>query len=233
MELKLRTGQQEFVLPQLKEWKRGEAAKVLRQIQKELNIPLTNFHSIRASFITHLLLQGVPVTKVKEMTGHADLKTTQRYVRLVAKDLQNATNAIPAEVLPKPPRRRKRYPGRKRIEDRQVLTGIIFVLRTGIPWRAMPAELRLGNDVPETASAVAQSGCVSEALRNSLGGASWGREAGLVSRAVRQRNDQGTERREENRAPSHRPSQIGLESPCLGRRQGDSSSGPGDGGQHP
>src|SRR5690606_15402755 len=46
-ELKLRTGQQEFVLPQLKEWKRGEAAKVLRQIQTELNIPLTNFHSLR------------------------------------------------------------------------------------------------------------------------------------------------------------------------------------------
>lgn len=48
-------------------------------------------------------------------------------------------------LLPKPPRRRRRYPGRKRIDDRKVLTGIIFVLRTGIPWREMPAELGCGS----------------------------------------------------------------------------------------
>jgi transposase len=47
--------------------------------------------------------------------------------------------------LSKPPRRRKRYPGRKRIDDRKVLTGILFVLRTGIPWREMPAELGCGS----------------------------------------------------------------------------------------
>lgn len=36
-------------------------------------------------------------------------------------------------LIPKVERRR-RYPGRKRIPDRKVLTGILFVLRTGIPW---------------------------------------------------------------------------------------------------
>ena len=30
-------------------------------------------------------------------------------------------------------KRRYRYPGRRRIDDRKVLTGIPFVLRTGIP----------------------------------------------------------------------------------------------------
>jgi transposase len=30
--------------------------------------------------------------------------------------------------------RRYRFPGRKRIDDRKVLTGILFVLQTGIPW---------------------------------------------------------------------------------------------------
>jgi transposase len=30
--------------------------------------------------------------------------------------------------------RRYRFPGRKRIDVRRVLTGILFVLETGIPW---------------------------------------------------------------------------------------------------
>lgn len=48
-------------------------------------------------------------------------------------------------LLPAKKKRRRRYPGRKPIEDRQVLTGIIFVLRTGIPWREMPHELGCGS----------------------------------------------------------------------------------------
>lgn len=40
--------------------------------------------------------------------------------------------------------RRFRFPGRKRIDDRAVLTGIIFVLKTGIPWEALPREMGCG-----------------------------------------------------------------------------------------
>ena len=45
-----------------------------------------------------------------------------------------------------PPRkpRRFRYPGRKPIEDRQALTGILFVLKTGIPWEDLPVEMGCG-----------------------------------------------------------------------------------------
>jgi transposase len=42
-------------------------------------------------------------------------------------------------------KRRHRYPGRKRIPDRQVLTGILFVLRTGIPWEDLPQEMGCGS----------------------------------------------------------------------------------------
>ncbi len=42
-------------------------------------------------------------------------------------------------------RRRYRYPGRKRIEDRKVLTGILFVLKTGIAWEDLPRELGCGS----------------------------------------------------------------------------------------
>jgi transposase len=37
--------------------------------------------------------------------------------------------------------RRFRYPGRKRVDDRCCLEGILFVLFSGLPWSAVPAEL--------------------------------------------------------------------------------------------
>jgi transposase len=40
--------------------------------------------------------------------------------------------------------RRFRYPGRKRLPDRQALQGILFVLYTGIAWRHLPPELGFG-----------------------------------------------------------------------------------------
>jgi transposase len=43
--------------------------------------------------------------------------------------------------------RRYRYPGRKRIGDRQTLTGILFVLKTGIPWEDLPQEMGCGSGV--------------------------------------------------------------------------------------
>ena len=48
-------------------------------------------------------------------------------------------------VFPAPKPRRKKYPGRKPISDRQALTGILFVLKTGIPWEYLPQELGCGS----------------------------------------------------------------------------------------
>lgn len=44
-------------------------------------------------------------------------------------------------LLPPPKRRGRRFPGRKPADRRKVLVGIIFVLRTGIPWEEVPAEM--------------------------------------------------------------------------------------------
>ncbi|MEU8687400.1 IS5 family transposase [Streptomyces sp. NPDC048665] len=38
-----------------------------------------------------------------------------------------------------------RYPGRKRLDDRRVLNGILFVLYTGVPWEFLPQELEYGS----------------------------------------------------------------------------------------
>jgi transposase len=47
-------------------------------------------------------------------------------------------------LLPPPPRRRFRFPGRKPLDYRRILTGILFVLKTGIAWDDLPAELGCG-----------------------------------------------------------------------------------------
>ena len=49
-------------------------------------------------------------------------------------------------LLPKV-ERRFRYPGRKRLPDREALQGILFVLHTGISWTHLPAELGFGSGV--------------------------------------------------------------------------------------
>jgi transposase len=48
-------------------------------------------------------------------------------------------------LLPPPKPRRFRYPGRKPVENRAALTGILFVLRTGIGWEYLPQEMGCGS----------------------------------------------------------------------------------------
>jgi len=53
--------------------------------------------------------------------------------------------ALVAPLLPAAKPRRTRYPGRKPLDDRAVLTGILFVLRSGIPWEMLPQEMGCGS----------------------------------------------------------------------------------------
>lgn len=48
-------------------------------------------------------------------------------------------------LLPPPKPRRFRYPGRKPVGNREALTGILFVLKTGIAWEYLPQEMGCGS----------------------------------------------------------------------------------------
>ena len=60
----------EYVLPRINLWLNGGASSILREAQDALGIQRTNYHSLRASFITHLLSDGLAVIKVQAMVGH-------------------------------------------------------------------------------------------------------------------------------------------------------------------
>jgi len=58
---------------------------------------------------------------------------------LVTDELWEVIEPLLPEEPPKP------KGGRPRIDDRQALTGIIFVLKSGIPWEMLPQEMGCGS----------------------------------------------------------------------------------------
>lgn len=78
------------VLEQHEDWLYGDAAKSLKDFCREVGITAVKFHDLRATFITQMLLRGVPIAKVMKIVGHSTIKTTMRYLRLIAEDTQGA-----------------------------------------------------------------------------------------------------------------------------------------------
>lgn len=68
-ELKLQSGGNDFVLPRLSKWDKGEQARELRFFLKAQGLPEIRFHDLRASWATLLLGKGVAPSKVMSMGG--------------------------------------------------------------------------------------------------------------------------------------------------------------------
>jgi transposase len=53
--------------------------------------------------------------------------------------------ALVAPLVPQRRVRRGHRHGRKPIPDRAILTGILYVLRSGVPWQMLPKEMGCGS----------------------------------------------------------------------------------------
>jgi len=63
----------------------------IERVNDDVNL---NWHSLRHTFGTQLGLKGVDVTTLKKLMGHADLKTTQRYLHTDQTRMREAVEAL-------------------------------------------------------------------------------------------------------------------------------------------
>lgn len=54
--------------------------RTIDRVRRTSGIPFT-LHSLRHSFVTALVREGTPLNVVRDLAGHRDLKTTERYLR--------------------------------------------------------------------------------------------------------------------------------------------------------
>lgn len=66
-----------------------QRAKEKAGIKKEIS-----FHSLRHSFATHLLEKGIDIRYIKDILGHFDIKTTERYTHVSKTKLVNIVSPL-------------------------------------------------------------------------------------------------------------------------------------------
>ncbi len=100
----------EFVLPHLPEWSQGAQAMVIRSFCKSIGVTAIKFHDLRATFITNLLTRGESLARVMAIVGHADIDTTNVYLRLAGVEIKGATDKLSYEIPTQQPAQILRLP---------------------------------------------------------------------------------------------------------------------------
>jgi integrase len=85
----------------------------LRAVSKRCEIRKVNPHALRHTFATRLVEQGVPLTTIMELLGHASVSTTQRYVTTLVEEKRAAMEKISVFLTPEGFAETKRLNGAK------------------------------------------------------------------------------------------------------------------------
>ena len=138
--------------------------------------------------------------------------------------VSDALWALIAPLLPERPPRPKG--GRPPLDDRKALAGIVFVLRTGIPWARLPKAdgLRLRHDLLAPAARLAGGRGLRAAPPRAARPARPGERDRLRPLLARQRLVPGQKGGELHRPEPDRPRQAGHQAPRAGRRRAASRS---------
>jgi integrase len=66
----------------------------LKIIGEGIGHPRLHWHTLRHTFASQLVSSGVPLTVVKELLGHSDIKMTMRYAHFAPSLYDNAVNVL-------------------------------------------------------------------------------------------------------------------------------------------
>lgn len=93
-ELKLKQYDSAFVLPRMRNWDKGEQARMLKYFLGGLGLPQVKFHDLRATWCTMMMSLGVEPIKVMSMGGWKSLSRLQIYVRKAGLNIKGITDAL-------------------------------------------------------------------------------------------------------------------------------------------
>ncbi len=75
--------------------KKNTVCEIIKKYSDELNLgKRITIHSLRHSYATKLLENGLNIREIQELLGHCDIQTTQNYTHVLRSWLRNKVNAI-------------------------------------------------------------------------------------------------------------------------------------------
>ena len=62
------------------------AKDMMRQKKIQLGFPTLHFHNLRRTALTRMAAKGMPIIMLREIAGHEDIRTTDRYIRMAGQE---------------------------------------------------------------------------------------------------------------------------------------------------
>ncbi|MBI5574721.1 MAG: site-specific integrase, partial [Elusimicrobia bacterium] len=72
--------------------------RYFKKITTKLKLKDVTIHTLRHTFASHLVMNGVDILTVSNLLGHSNIKTTQIYSHLAPEHLQRAVDRVPLPI---------------------------------------------------------------------------------------------------------------------------------------